>query len=175
MRASELLLIVRAQNQASGALRRVTGDLKGLSKLGGLQQRGQSLQIARNQMQLSRQIAANELKSLETGQRAMALQKAKMSATLSESRAQINASSVAQQARRNEEARIRQQVRLNQLNRSLESRSMPAAIRKDQLALLDAARMKMATLNRQEEILAERAGVAAGAISKQALALQELE
>ncbi len=174
MRASELYLIVRAQNQASGALRRVASDLRGLSTMQGLRQRGQSLQIARNQMMLSRQIASNELKSIETGQRSLALQRAKMQATLSESRAMINASGVSQQMRRNEEARIRQQVQLNRINRTLGSR-IPTAVRKDQLMLLEAAQMKMATLNRQEEILAQRAGVAAGAISKQALALRELE
>lgn len=71
IRASELLLIVRAQNQASGALRRIAGDVRGLGRLQELQMRRNQLAINQGNIMRQRQRALNELESIQTGSRAI--------------------------------------------------------------------------------------------------------
>lgn len=70
----ELLLIVRAQNQASAALRRVAGDVRAMGKLSGLQARRNQLML--NELNMKRQLARIEAEadSIRRGTRAMRLE-----------------------------------------------------------------------------------------------------
>ena len=69
--ARELLLILRAQNQASGALRRLAGDLQGLGKVQQLHMRRNALAIQQAQIMRQRQRALNEQFDVEQGRRFM--------------------------------------------------------------------------------------------------------
>lgn len=71
--AREILLIFRAQNYASQAIKRVGADVGGISRATQLSNQRQQLQVNRNRLLTSRNIAANELASLQTGSRRQAL------------------------------------------------------------------------------------------------------
>lgn len=64
VRASELLLVVRAQNQASQALRRIGNDVRGLNRMQTTQAALQRNQIEMQTLQRQRQRALNELESV---------------------------------------------------------------------------------------------------------------
>jgi len=173
MRASELLLIVRAQNQASGALRRVAGDLKGLSTMGGLRARGQSLQIARNQMQLGRQIAANELKSLETGKRAIGMARDRLAAENALANAKLRVARVTDSQAGREAQVLRNQAQMSRLERG--RRLAPSSAIRDELSMrLKAARIDSERLAAKQAYLARQMDVASASVTKQSMALQAL-
>lgn len=75
--ARELILIIRAQNQASGALRRVAGDLRGLGRLRSLQLRQNQLAINQARLLAQRQRELRNIESLTTGRRFLAGQRAR--------------------------------------------------------------------------------------------------
>jgi TP901 family phage tail tape measure protein len=66
-----LLLIVRAQNQASGALRRIANDVRGLSRVQDLGLRKNQLAIQQASAMRQQRRALNELESVTTGRRYM--------------------------------------------------------------------------------------------------------
>lgn len=74
----ELLLIVRAQNQASGALRRVGRDMAALGKHRSLQVQQQKLLLNQQNLMRQRQRALRDLEQVTTGTRAIATQQAQM-------------------------------------------------------------------------------------------------
>lgn len=76
----ELLLIVRAQNQASQALRRVAGDMQKLGSIRDMHYRQNQLAINQSNIMRQRQRALNELQSIENtnGARNIAMQKRKI-------------------------------------------------------------------------------------------------
>jgi TP901 family phage tail tape measure protein len=84
--ARELLLIVRAQNQASGALRRVSGDMARLGAIRDLHFKQNQLGINQATLMRQRQRALNELQSIEgeNGQRLLNLQRARTNAQATE-------------------------------------------------------------------------------------------
>lgn len=73
--ARELLLIVRAQNQASSALRRVAGDVRSLSKIQQLGLRRNQLAIQQGNLMRQQRRALNELESVTSGRRFMQAQR----------------------------------------------------------------------------------------------------
>jgi TP901 family phage tail tape measure protein len=177
--ARELLLIVRAQNQASGALRRVAKDIAGLSATQQLRMRGQQLRITEQNLRRQRQLASNELQSIESGRRNLALQKAQASARLTGMRAELAASGVEQQRLRNQEALLRNEVARSRISRQLNrlgagTGAVPTGRVRDLQKLYDAAQIASQRLQREQGRIAERARVASGAITKQALSTQEL-
>lgn len=82
-RASELLLIVRAQNQASAALGRVARDMRGLAHMRDLQMVQARQTIRQQQILQQRTRALHELDSItaSTGARNLALQRARLNNT----------------------------------------------------------------------------------------------
>lgn len=82
--ARELLLILRAQNQASGALRRVSSDLRSMGRLRDLQLRQQKIAIQQQGLLKQRQRALRELQSLEGGARAIGLERTRLNNMLRE-------------------------------------------------------------------------------------------
>lgn len=74
MSARELLLILRAQNQASGAVRRFANDLRGLGRIQELQLRRNQTAISQANIMRQRQRALNELESVTRGRRFLATQ-----------------------------------------------------------------------------------------------------
>jgi TP901 family phage tail tape measure protein len=117
LRASELLLIVRAQNQASSALRRVAGDLRGLSAMQQLGRRGESLNVQRQQLMTQRQRIKNEMESITQGQRALALEKARSVQSITSQRNALRATGEGQRALRNQESMLANQRDLSRLQR----------------------------------------------------------
>lgn len=174
MRASELLLIVRAQNQASGALRRVAGDLKGLSALSGLKQRGQSLQIARNQLNMQRQIAASELQSITSGKRALGLQRDRMAASIAMQNAVLREGRVKDAMAGREAQALRNQARISSLKRAMDSPLAVGTRFKELQMKLRAAEIDSTRLAQKQAYLADRMGVATAATQKQSVAMQVL-
>src|SRR6185295_1232534 len=158
---------------ASGALRRVAGDLKGLSTMGGLRARGQSLQIARNQMQLGRQIAANELKSLETGKRAIGMARDRLAAENALANAKLRVARVTDSQAGREAQVIRNQAQMSRLERG--RRLAPSSAIRDELSMrLKAARIDSERLAAKQAYLARQMDVASASVTKQSMALQAL-
>lgn len=173
MRASELLLIVRAQNQASGALRRVAGDLRGLSAVSGLRQRGQALQIARQQMMMQRQIASNELRSITTGKRALELGRARQNAELAMETAVLRRSRAEDALAQREAQALRNEATRSRLQRAI--RTAPnAAIAEEARKRFRAAEIDADRLANKQDYLRRKVGTAEAAIASQAASLSTL-
>lgn len=174
MRASELLLIVRAQNQASGALRSVARDMRAMSDLGGMQQRAQSLQVARQQLNMQRQRAVNELESIESGRRSLALQKAQHASSIATLQSDLRRSGVQKAMRENDAATLRNMAQQSRLSRQM-AHPLVTSARRNELAMqLEAAKLSAANLSVEEERLTSKMQIANAAIEKQQVALAEL-
>lgn len=76
--ARELVLILRAQNQASGALRRVASDLRNMGRVRDLQLRQQQIAIGQQNILRQRTRALRELQSLEAGSRAIGIERTRL-------------------------------------------------------------------------------------------------
>lgn len=171
MRASELLLIVRAQNQASAALRRVAGDLRGLSAMQQLARRGESLNIQRQNLMTQRQGIKNQIESITHGQRALALEKARSTQAITSQRNALRQSGEGQRALRNQEALLANERELSRLRRQAsrfrEAGISGAVMKENELAL-----QKNAIAARR--LIAEQKRIARSAIvAADAIALEE--
>lgn len=173
MRASELLLIVRAQNQASGALRRVASDMKGLSTLGGLRQRGQALQIARNEAMATRENLKNQLKSITTGKQALSMMRERQAAEMGMQSALSRRSMVEQNMLAREAALQRNIAQRSELTRRVKT-APTAAIQNELRSRLKAAQIDAERLGQKQGYLRNKLEAATAAIAKQATALQVL-
>jgi hypothetical protein len=174
LRASELLLIVRAQNQASGALRSVARDMRAMSDLGGLRERAKSLDVARQQLSMQRQRAVNELQSIESGRRSLALQKAQHASTIATLQSDLRRSGVQKAMRANDAAALRNLAQQSRLSRQMQHPMVTAARRNELAMQLEAAKMAAANFALEEERLASKVEIANAAIAKQKVALKEL-
>ena len=75
--AYELMLVLRGRNYLSNDLRKASADIRGLSRanaLSGLQNQRAQLAINAQRLATTKKIAQNELSSLQTGSRSIALQ-----------------------------------------------------------------------------------------------------
>lgn len=88
LNARELLLVVRAQNQASGALRRVGRDMQNLSRVRTMQLKQGKLALAQETLMRQRQRALRDLQSVTTGSRAINL--AQRAQRIEQARAALN-------------------------------------------------------------------------------------
>jgi TP901 family phage tail tape measure protein len=153
---SEMMLIVRAQNQASGALRRVGRDLSAMGRHRNLQIQQQKVLLNQQNLMRQRQRALRELQSITQGSRALGLQRAsaqieKARNTLQQRRNRLlldqqgiaqtiaNAQSRLQRINndlfRNETARLRlanrlQQVQAQEANALKQRRNLQARVRR---------------------------------------------
>lgn len=178
LRASELLLIVRAQNQASGALRRIAGDLRGLSSVGGLQARGKALQVARNQIMLQRQISKNELESIENGKRSIAMQRAYAGNQLTMMHQARQRAGIDQAYRRNQEAVLANEARTMKLQ-AQQARLAEKGITGTPWIVnqknLKQAAIAAERLRFEHGRLGQQVSIADAAMAKQVLTTQELD
>ncbi len=70
----ELLLVVRAQNQASGALKKVANDMRRLGAMDDMQMRRNRLLQQQSKLMTQQMGRQNELQSVTSGQRHQAAQ-----------------------------------------------------------------------------------------------------
>lgn len=88
IRGSQLLLIIRGQNQASGALRRVGADMARLGRYGDIAAKQQRVAIQQSNVMRQRQRALNELAAVSPGgKRYAAVQNARVRLTNEEANA----------------------------------------------------------------------------------------
>lgn len=152
----EMRLILSAQNNASSALRRVARDVGGLSGSQAMRMRGQQLQITQDRLRATRQIAANELSSIESGKRYLAQQKAVLAQQIASGKA-LTAQSVAatnmdkqlqKQAKNSRDIRgINQDIYENGKQRVQQTEKLKNIMTQNKASLLDQERIQ-ARLNR---------------------------
>lgn len=173
MRASELLLIVRAQNQASGALRRVAGDMRGLSKLGGLQERGQRLQIARNTAMAERANLQNQLKSITTGTQALRLARERQAVEMAGQDIALRRNRIVDSMAGREASLLRNQAQRSRLQRAIDT-APTRVIRQENIKRMQAAGVEAGRLAEKQQYLARKMELVDAAAVKQGMSLQVL-
>lgn len=177
--ARELLLIVRAQNQASGALRRVGRDLGSLGNIRAAKMRAEGQRIVNERLRASQQLSRNELTSLTNGKKYIELQKSMASNAIAMKNAELARSRVAGQQNILQARMLENEARRGSLTRRIQYTSkLPGGASSGYLRDLQrqftAASIRAKELQVEEGRLAEKMNIATGSITKQKLALQEL-
>lgn len=177
--AYELMLVLRGRNYLSNDLRRAGADIGRLKSQAGLQNARNALQINARRLATTRQIAQEEMKSITSGTRRNALDKA----VLANKTAQVNA---ALKVRRAEEAieatqrsQLTNQANLSRLQRTVSSgRTMRGFNASETQALFQAAQLEqqrlMSVRATQQRALEEaQRAIANSAIATQGLTERE--
>jgi TP901 family phage tail tape measure protein len=168
----ELLLVLRVSDRTGGALRRVSRDIGGLSSRQNLQMARQAQQINVQRANTARRIAAQNLISSRSGTAALRVEGQRLAFDKNRTIDAFKRAGIEQSARRNYEAQLNNAVKLSRLERHIAAgKAVKGFNVAETRAMHQAALNSAATLRREEELLAQKAGVAAGSLS--GLALQE--
>src|SRR5215467_9677242 len=116
--AREVIMVFRGQNYLSSAIRRVGRDVGMLGRTQQLQAQRAQLQIVRQRLETSRSIAQNELASIQSGTRHLALQKAKNRISDAEYRTNARLQQIYNQQNDNLQRRLNLQNRAEKLTKS---------------------------------------------------------
>lgn len=178
LNARDMLLIVRAQNQASGALRRVARDVGTLGNVKGLRQRAAQLRINEQQLRTQRQQALANEQSYRTGLKQVQLDKRRATLAIETQRAELRAAEVEKARLVTSASYLRNQAQISALTRRQSALSKAglggSIIAKENTDRLAAARIQAQALSEQEALLTRKANIATEAIDRQSIALREL-
>lgn len=177
--ARDLYFAVRVEDRATRPLRRIASDMRALGKTGlaARQRDVSSAKLAQQRAVSARRVAIQEYASVRSGRARLALDAQQIKAKNQLVNAGIREAGVEQQIRRNYEQRLGQTVKISQLERALaQNRGVRRGVTVPETRVLHQQALSgMATLNRQQEILAQRAGLSPQAIDAATARVKELE
>lgn len=169
--------MVRVEDRASNALRRIAHDVGGVSGMKALQARSKQLAIDRQSLQATRQRALNEMQSLSTGQRALALERQRANVRLSDYQTTLRKSGALKRQVELESSILRNQAQQSALTRrvgKLQALGVGSPLLAEAQLRLQAAAKSADALKMQEARLAKEVTAANAAIKKQSIVVQEL-
>jgi hypothetical protein len=177
--ARDLYFAVRVEDRATRPLRRIAADMRALGKTGlaARQQAVASANVAQQRAASARRAALLEYASVRSGRARLSLESQQIKAANQVLNSKIKEAGVEQEIRRNYEQRLGQTVKISQIERALaQNRGVRRGVTVPETRVLrEQALSGMATLNRQQEILAQRAGISPQAIDAAQARVKELE